>query len=145
MIPLRTNLCLALALTLTACGSREAADPPVSEPDEMVLDTAGARTLRDSAQATLAKLLSRPETVRYDSVIVVQPPREDGRTPAMAVCGRIGGSPGINGATRPLRFIYQSRWTVFVEEEGNLDKFNELWNGSCAAPGAVVVVPAPGE
>jgi hypothetical protein len=54
----------------------------------------------------------------------------------MAVCGRIGGLPG---RPAPVRFVYQSKWTVFVEEAGNQAAFAELWARSCAAAGGVVV------
>jgi hypothetical protein len=91
-------------------------------------------TLRDSAQATLATLGPSPT---FDSVVVVQPPHDGTRLPAMAVCGRIA---GISGRPAPARFVYQSKWTVFVEDESNRATFGELWARTCSAHGAMVLV-----
>lgn len=88
--------------------------------------------LRDSAEATLAPLLDKPASATFDSVVVLQPPYEDGRWPAPVVCGRIGGKPGIGGRTASTRFIYQNRFTVFVEEPANQRQFNALWVKTCA-------------
>lgn len=126
---------------LVACGG----GAPETAPDSTVAtvaapDTALAATLRDSAKATLATLLDDPVSATFDSVVVIQPPPDGARLPAMAVCGRIGGRPGIGGRTAPVRFVYQSKWTVFVEAAANQTAFGELWARSCAAVGGTVVM-----
>jgi hypothetical protein len=83
-------------------------------------------------------LLDDPSSATFDSVIVVQPPAADGRLPARAACGRIGGRPGVGGSRTPVRFIYQGAFTVFVEDEANRAKFAELWAQSCAPEGGEV-------
>lgn len=100
---------------------------------------AQAPALRDSAQATLAALLDNPATAGFDSVVVVQPPADGDRLPGLVVCGRITGRPGPGGNRAPVRFVYQNRWTVFVEEASNREQFAELWARTCAAPGSSVV------
>lgn len=136
-----TVLALALAIASVACGGRATGDAPDSTAANPVaagppaVDSVAARTLRDSAVATLATLGPSPS---FDSVVVVQPPHDGTRLPAMAVCGRI---VGMAGRTAPARFVYQSKWTVFVEEESNRTTFADLWARTCAADGAVIVVP----
>lgn len=98
---------------------------------------ASAPAFRDSALVRFATLLDDPTTATFDSVVVVQPPPENGRLPARAVCGRIGGRPGIGGSRTPVRFIYIGAFTVFVEEAANRAKFAELWAKSCAPAGGV--------
>lgn len=100
-------------------------------------DTTAALTLRDSAKATLATLVPEPSRAVFDSIVVIQPPHDGERLPAMAVCGRIAGLPG---RTTPARFVYQSKWTVFVEETANQAAFGDLWARSCVVAGGVVVV-----
>ena len=137
--------CNALLVLSIACagdapeqhGTTDSTTAPVAR---TVPDLAVAVALRDTAQATLARLLDQPASARFDSVVVIQPPAEEGRLPAPAVCGRIDGSPGINGRTTPTRFIYQSRWTVFVEEENNRDRFTDLWSRMCSEAGGTVVL-----
>jgi hypothetical protein len=101
--------------------------------------TAAAPALRDDAQATLAALLPDPGRARFDSVVVVQPaPADSGaRVPPMVVCGRLAGLPGH---TSPARFIYQSRFTVFVEDARNHAQFTELWGRSCGTTGGEVLL-----
>ncbi|MEO7611098.1 MAG: hypothetical protein ABIV27_06290 [Gemmatimonadales bacterium] len=99
-----------------------------------------AATLRDSAQATLATLLDDPANATFDSVVVVQPPPTDGRATAPAVCGRVNGKPGIGGRSTPTRFVYQGRWTVFVEEAGNQTEFAAVWARMCDADGGTLVL-----
>jgi len=101
---------------------------------------AEAPVLRDSAKATLAALLTAPASATFDSLVVIQPPEEDGRMPAPVVCGRIGGTPGIGGSRTPTRFIYQSRFTVFVEEAANQRQFSALWARTCGVPGGIVLI-----
>lgn len=99
-----------------------------------------AATLRDSAQVTLATLLDDPASATFDSVVVIQPAPVDGRSPAPAVCGRIGGKPGIGGRSTPTRFVYLGRWTVFVEEAGNQAEFAAVWAKMCDAAAGTVVL-----
>lgn len=125
-------VCLAL---LSACGGESREVTPDSSTAVIAApDTATALVLRDSAKATLATLASR---ATFDSVVVIQPPHDGDRLPAMAVCGRIGGLPGRSA---PARFVYQSKWTVFVEDDANRAAFGELWTRSCGVAGGVVVV-----
>lgn len=137
---------VALVL-LAACGEKQ---PPMdSVVDSAAIAAAYADSLsaaavasapafRDSATTTLAKLLDDPTTATFDSVTVVQPPAVDGRLPARAVCGRIGGRPGIEGRAEPTRFIYHGPWTVFVDDAASAEKFAELWAESCTPTGAMV-------
>jgi hypothetical protein len=101
---------------------------------------AAAPALVDSAKATLATLLDYPGSAVFDSVRVIQPPEVDGRLPTMAVCGRMGGRPGVGGSRTPVRFVYQNRWTVFVEEAANRERFAELWARSCGVDGGTEVL-----
>ncbi|MGD9523297.1 MAG: hypothetical protein AB7P61_05670 [Gemmatimonadales bacterium] len=136
-----------LTLLLACSGDPEpAADPAAlaaARADSLARAAAeAAPALRDSAQATLAALLDTPASATFDSVVVIQPPMDGDRLPGMVVCGRIGGRPGIGGSRTPVRFIYQNRWTVFIEEAANRAKFGELWDASCGAgSGTVVRVP----
>ena len=100
-----------------------------------------ATVLRDSAQATLATLLKNPATAVFDSVVVMQPPAVGDRLPPMVVCGRIHGKPGIGGGSTPTRFVYQTKFALFVEEAANRQAFADLVKRTCAATGARVVVP----
>ena len=119
-----------LAFVLAAaCGGGEP-EPAADSTTAVVAtpDSAVAAALRDSALATLATLVDPPSRATFDSVVVIQPPHDGERLPAMAVCGRIGGLPGRN---TPTRFVYQSKWTVFVEEAANQAAFADLWARSC--------------
>lgn len=140
------KLIAVLLLILTAaCG-----DPPdntpatpdstaIREAERQAAIEAQAVVLRDSARVVLATLLADPSTATFDSLVVIQPPPADGRRPPLVACGRINGSPGIGGRRTPTRFVYQNRWTVFVEEEANREQFAELWAKSCGASGAVLI------
>ncbi len=129
-----------LAAGLLACGggtpprSEQPVEPP---PPPMPLDSAQAVVIRDSAEATLAALVEQPSRARFDSVRVVQPPFDGTRWPAAAVCGRLAGLPGRG---EPARFVYQSRWTVFVEDTDNVERFGELWQRTCGDAEAVVLL-----
>ncbi len=136
-----------LSFLLAACGGGDAApepDPAARQQAEAdsVLEAAraGAGELVDSAKAVLATLLDNPTSATFDSVVVIQPPRTDGRFPAIVACGRIGGRPGIGGSRTPVRFIYQGKWTVFVEEAANQARFAELWGNLCDVAGGEVVL-----
>lgn len=100
-----------------------------------------AVALADSARVTLATLLADPASAAFDSVVVVRPPSGDGGRPApLAVCGSIRGRPGIGGRATATRFVYQTKWAVFVEEPTNRQAFADLMARTCGAPGARVVV-----
>jgi hypothetical protein len=99
----------------------------------------GASELEVSARATMASLLKDPKSAAFDSLMVVQPPEANGRMPAMVVCGRIRGKPGIGGRSAPSAFIYQNRMTVFVEDASNQKEFGTLWGRLCADPQARVI------
>jgi hypothetical protein len=135
---------LVSLLLLAACGGEPAPDPAAeaaaaaARVDSIAAAAmASAPAFRDSAQARLATLLDDPASATFDSVVVVQPPEVDGRLPARAVCGRIGGRPGVGGSRTPVRFIYIGAFTVFVEDATNRAKFAELWATSCAPEGGV--------
>lgn len=106
-------------------------------------DSAAATALCDSAKAVLAKLLDNPASASFDSLIVVQPPLDGDRRPSPVVCGRIGGRPGIGGSTSRKRFVYQNRWTVFVEENANREQFADLWGRTCAPGSGTVILHSP--
>ncbi len=101
---------------------------------------AEAPALRDTAKATLATLLKDPASATWDSVVVIQPPpAADGRLPALVVCGRMGGRPGIGSKPGMTRFVYQGKFTVYVEEAKNQEQFAELWGRTCGVEGGEVV------
>jgi hypothetical protein len=134
-----------MLIMLVACGGEAAPDPAAeaaaaaARADSIAAAAmASAPAFRDSAQARLATLLDDPATATFDSVIVVQPPEVEGRLPARAVCGRIGGRPGVGGSRTSVRFIYQGAFTVFVEDDANRAKFAELWASTCAVDGGLV-------
>ncbi len=132
------SLVIPGSLLMAACASpapKAAVDSAVVAPTDVsaaapVIDSTA---LRDSAMATLAPLLDNPASATFDSVAVLQPAMVDGRWPMAVVCGRIGGKPGIGGSKASTRFIYQNRFTVFVEEQANQRQFNALWARTCAA------------
>lgn len=131
------SLLIAGSLLIAACASpapKDAVDSAaVTSTDVSVAaPVIDSTALRDSAEATLAPLLDKPASAIFDSVVVLQPPYEDGRWPAPVVCGRIGGKPGIGGRKTSTRFIYQNRFTVFVEEPANERQFTALWARTCA-------------
>lgn len=146
---MRHQLFVITSSFLLACSgdAEPAADPAAlaaARADSLARAAAAAApALRDSAQATLAALLDTPASATFDSVVVIQPPMDGDRLPGMVVCGRIGGRPGIGGSRTPVRFIYQNRWTVFVEEAANRAKFGELWGASCGEGSGTVVPVAP--
>jgi hypothetical protein len=134
---MHSRVFIAALIGLVACGGTPEPAPDSTTATVTVPDTATARALSDSAKATLATLLDDPGSATFDSVVVVQPPHDGARLPAMAVCGRIG---GLSGRPTPARFVYQSKWTVFVEEAANQAAFGALWARSCAVAGGTVVV-----
>jgi hypothetical protein len=140
-------LTLGFALWVTACGTPDAPQGPDSA--QMAQASADslakaalveAAALRDSAQATLATLLKNPASASFDSVVVMQPPADGDRRPPMVVCGRISGTPGIGGRSTPTRFVFQTKFALFVEEAANAAAFAQLLGRTCGAPGARVVL-----
>jgi len=106
----------------------------------IALRTQQAPALGDTARSTLAVLLQHPETAVFDSVVVVQPPKESGSWPTPWVCGRIGGKPGIGGRNTMTPFIYQSRINVFVLDQRNGANFAALRAKVCDNPAARVLL-----
>lgn len=139
---MRRAILFVVVCLVGACSAPapDAADRRDSTPPAAAPDTLAATALRDSAKATLATLLDKPEAATFDSVVVVQPPRQGERLTAMAVCGRIDGPAGTKLRTPPARFVFQSKWALFVEDDTNRDEFAKLWESRCAATGATVVV-----
>jgi hypothetical protein len=134
---------LVIVMLITACGRDTSGDGNADSLEAAaasMADTASAIALRDSATATLATLLDTPATATFDSVVVMQPPRDGARTPPMAVCGRIGGAPGIKGSASPARFVYQSKWALYVEDAENREQFAQVWANLCVVSGGTVVV-----
>lgn len=140
---------VVIILSLAACSGGSSEGDSVDSTAQAVapnadslaqLAQAEAEAMLDSAKVTMASVLTNPASATFDSLVVVQPPSIEGRVPGMAVCGRIGGRPGIGGSRTPSRFIYRGKFTVFVEEAANREKFAELWDGACAADGGTVVV-----
>ena len=142
----RIAVVVAAAL-LTACGRTSAPSPADStavaqrlDDSVLALRTQQAPALADTARRTLAVLLKHPESAVFDSLVVVQPPKQDASWPAPWVCGRIGGKPGIGGRTTPTPFIYQNRVNVFVLDQGNGPAFAALRAKGCDNPAARVLL-----
>ncbi|HEX3927048.1 MAG TPA: hypothetical protein VHW65_03555 [Gemmatimonadales bacterium] len=140
--------CVAAACVIAACGGHANA-PSVGDStaiarhqDDSVVAfrTQQAPALADTARRTLTVLLKHPETAFFDSVVVVLPPKEDGRWPAAWVCGRIGGKPGVGGRSTPTPFIYRNAVTAFVLDQNNGQAFAALRARSCDNPGARVLL-----
>jgi hypothetical protein len=143
----RVLIVLCLSLSVACGGGKPAASPADSiaamqRADDSVLAMHKqlASALADSARTALASLLKRPESAVFDSVVVVQQPKDDGRWPAPVVCGRINGKPGIGGQSAPAPFIYQSRINVFVLDPKNGDAFRALRMKSCDNPAATILI-----
>jgi hypothetical protein len=102
----------------------------------ITLRTQQAPALADAARSTLGALLKHPESAVFDSLVVVQPPKEGGSWPTPWVCGRVGGKPGIGGRSTLTRFIYQNRINVFVLDQGNRPAFAALRAKGCDNPAA---------
>lgn len=141
------RLLACFAVLTTGCSSPKTAP----RPDSLVVAAAiadsldrveqqEALALADSARATLASLLTDPASASFDSLVVVRPPSsKEGRIAPLAVCGSIRGRPGIGGRSTPTRFVYQTKWAVFVEEAGNRQAFADLVGRTCGATRARVV------
>ena len=138
---------LVVLLLVAACGrprvpsTADSAAVALRADDSIVaLRTRQAPALADTARSTLAGLLRRPETAVFDSLVVVQPPRDGAEWPMPEVCGRINGKPGIGGRLTPTPFIYQNRINVFVLDRSNGAAFAALRAKGCANPGARVLL-----
>ena len=133
-------LLLAGAVLGLSCSSPKGDDTAVPDtvPGAAVPDTNAAAALRDSARAVVATLLADSSTAMFDSLVVVQPPAEGNRMPSMAVCGRVAGKPGIKGRTTPTRFVYRTRFALFVQDDDNTQQFADLWATNCTS-GTVVL------
>lgn len=142
----RHGLVIALGLLGAACG--EKAPPP---PDPAVVaqqradsvlaaHTQGAAALLDEAKGVMKQVLKDSATATFDSLVVVQPPMANGTWPAPAVCGRIGGKPGVKGTTGMTPFIYMNRMTVFVLESSNATEFAGLRAKMCDGAGTKVLL-----
>lgn len=106
----------------------------------IALRTRQAPAFADTARNTLAVLLKHPESAIFDSLVVMQPPKEGGSWPTPWVCGRIGGKPGIGGRSTLTPFIYQNRINVFVLDQNNGPAFAALRAKGCANPAARVLL-----
>jgi hypothetical protein len=129
------------SLLIAAC--RHAAAPSVADStaaaarvddSAIALHTRLAPAFADTARQTLAALLKNPKSARFDSLIVVQPPKADGHWPSPVVCGRIGGTPGIGGRSAMTPFIYQNRINVFLLDQRNATAFAVLRAKECDDP-----------
>lgn len=102
--------------------------------------TRAAPALLEEARGVMVQLLSKPATAVFDSLRVEQPLVRDGVWPPTAVCGRLGGKPGVNGSSGMTPFIYMNRMTVFVLDGKNQAQFSALYDKSCRDPGARVLL-----
>ncbi len=87
----------------------------------------------------MVELLKNPAIAVFDSLTVVQPAPTNGNWPAPAVCGRLGGKPGVTGTSGMTPFIYLNRVTVFVLDRSNGAAFAKLHTEYCDGPGTGVL------
>lgn len=142
--PVRIMLaCILVAMTSACAGGQSSPEPDSAAVAQAVTDSAVARErvhvteMLDGARSVLASLLADSATATFEELMVVQPPEVEGKIPAMVVCGKISGKPGIGGRQGPTAFIYTSRWTVFVEEAANREAFVKLWGETCGNAASV--------
>ena len=145
----RSRLTIALGLVSVACGRGAGNTPPSVDTaavarhvadSVLAAHTRAAPALLDTARQTMVQLLAHPATAVFDSLIVTQPAMRDGASPAPAVCGRIGGKPGVKGVRGMRRFIYLNRLTVFVLDQSNGEAFSKLRGELCDGPGVRVLL-----
>jgi hypothetical protein len=143
----RTIVVIIAAFAIAACGRPNA--PPAADSTALAqhaddsiiaLRTQQAPAIADTARMTLKVLLKHPERALFDSIVVVQPPKEDGRWPTPFVCGRIGGKPGIGGRNAMTPFVYQNRVNVFVLDQSNGPAFAALRARGCDNPAGRVLL-----
>jgi hypothetical protein len=134
-------------LLFAACshtGAPRAADSTVTaahmDDSIIALRTQQAPAFADTARNTLRVLLKHPESAVFDSIVVVQPPKDGGNWPTPYVCGRIGGKPGVGGRNAMTPFVYQSRINVFVLDQNNAQAFAALRAKGCDHPAARVLL-----
>ncbi|MES2125218.1 MAG: hypothetical protein V4503_11085 [Gemmatimonadota bacterium] len=135
-------LVISCALFAAACGGAPVPPPADSAAlaqqrlDSTLAErTRDAPALLDEARSVMVQLLSKPATAVFDSLRVEQPPAHDSVWPPTAVCGRMGGKPGINGSRGMTPFIYMNRMTVFVLDGKNQAQFTELYQKNCGGEG----------
>lgn len=138
------NVSLLLLVACSRPGAPPAADSTavVAHQDDSIiaLRTQQAPAIADTARSTLAVLLKHPESAVFDSMVVVQPPKEGDNWPAPVACGRIGGKPGIGGRSTLTPFVYQNRINVFVLDQSNGPAFAALRAKECGNTGARVLL-----
>lgn len=144
---MRTNLVILCAFLVGACGGAPAPAPVDSAAlakqhlDSVFAErTRTAPALLEEARGVMAQILPKPATAVFDSLRVVQPEVREGAWPPPAVCGRLGGKPGVNGSSGMTPFIYLNRMTVFVLDAKNQAQFNELYGKSCGGAGGRTLV-----
>ena len=144
---MRRRMAAILPMLLAACsrpGAPSAADSTAAAAhrDDSIIArrTQEAPAFADTARSTLAVLLKDPKSAVFDSLVVVQPPKEGDDWPAPVVCGRIGGKPGIGGRSTPTPFVYENRITVFVLDQNNGPAFAALRAKECDNTGARVLL-----
>ncbi|MES2304305.1 MAG: hypothetical protein V4558_02320 [Gemmatimonadota bacterium] len=142
-----TFLVIACGFLVAACGGSPAPAPVDSAAlakqrlDSTLAErTSAAPALLAEARGVMAQLLSKPATALFDSLRVSQPAVRDGAWPPPAVCGRLGGKPGVSGSKGMTPFIYMNRMTVFVLDGKNQAQFSALYDKSCGGPGARVLL-----
>ena len=140
------NLIFAVTLLLSACGH---ASPPPVDPavaaqrrtdSVLAAHKDAAPALADEARRTMVQLLKNPASAIFDSLTVVQPALSDGTWPSPVVCARIGGKPGVKGATGMTPFIYRNPMTVFVLDHDNAKPFADLRAKYCGGPGSQILL-----
>jgi hypothetical protein len=143
----RWDFVVSTSLLLAACSHTSAPPPADSTATAAHLDdsivalrTQQAPAFADTARNTLKVLLKHPESAVFDSLIVVQPPKEGGSWPTPWVCGRIGGKPGIGGRSTLTPFVYQNRINVFLLDQSNGAAFAVLRAKGCDNPAARVLL-----
>lgn len=145
---MRVNaLVCACGIVVSACSGAPTPPPvdSVAQAQHGIDSVFAARTreapaLLKEARGVMVQILSKPATAIFDSLRVEQPAVRDGTWPSPAVCGRLGGKPGVNGSAGMTPFIYLNKMTVFVLDQKNHAAFAELYGKTCGGPGARVLL-----
>lgn len=135
---------LALMLLAACGGTGKGAGAPADSTTSIAVDTAALRRdeqgkatgLLVEGRAAMASLYRDSSHVKFTDLRVVQPPPADGRTPPITVCGTVDGRAANGRPAGPHRFIYQSRVTVFLEEDANREMFGKIWDATCGSANA---------